>query len=167
LTPPTRFTKSLGQNLLPSPLRDLPIGEPVSTDPYWKSLRGWKNHETVEAFITFVATIVQDLKDQIDYWITFAEPVTSIMGSGYIAGLWPPGFLLDGKRAKKVLHDLIEAHVLGVYENGIYIWSIRKLSQRTLQRVSFVFRVHPPISLPCMPIFAMRNTDEIIFIGIR
>ena len=66
LTPPTRFTKSLGHNLLASPLRDLPIGKPLSTDPYWNSLRGWENHETVEAFITFVATIVQDLKDQIE-----------------------------------------------------------------------------------------------------
>jgi beta-glucosidase len=112
LTPPTHFTKRLGQNLLPSPFKDLPMGEPVPTDPYWKSLRGWENHETVEAFVTYVATVVQELKDQTDYWITFAEPVTSIMGLGYIAGLWPPGFFLDGKRAKKVLHNLIEAHVL-------------------------------------------------------
>jgi len=112
LTPPTRFTSRLGQSLLPSPLRDVPIGEPVSTDAYWKSLRGWENPETVNEFIAFVANVVQELKSQIDYWITFAEPVASIIGSGYIAGLWPPGFLLDGKRAKKVSHNLIEAHVL-------------------------------------------------------
>src|SRR5215469_3324760 len=112
LTPPTRFTRRLGQNLLPSPLRDVPIGESVSTDAYWKSLRGWENPETVNEFIAFVANVVQELKSQIDYWITFAEPVASIIGSGYIAGLWPPGFLLDGIRAKKVLHNLIEAHVL-------------------------------------------------------
>jgi beta-glucosidase/6-phospho-beta-glucosidase/beta-galactosidase len=37
-----------------------------------------------------------------------------ILGSiieGYIVGLWPPGFILDGDRAKMVLHNLIEAHV--------------------------------------------------------
>jgi beta-glucosidase len=101
LTPPTRFTKRLGQNLLPSPLRDLPIGEPVSTGLYWKSLRGWENHETVEAFITFVATVVQDLKDQIDYWITFAEPVTSIMGSGVYLWIMAPRFSARWKKGKK------------------------------------------------------------------
>ncbi|MGA8081551.1 MAG: family 1 glycosylhydrolase [Candidatus Nitrosopolaris sp.] len=95
MTPPARFTRRLGQSLLPSPLREVPIREPVSTEQYWKSLRGWENRETVNEFISFVVTVVQELKDQIDYWITFAEPVTSIMGSGYIAGLWPPGFLLD------------------------------------------------------------------------
>jgi hypothetical protein len=32
---------------------------------------------------------------------------------GYISTeIWLPGFLLYGKRAKKVLHNLIEAHVL-------------------------------------------------------
>src|SRR5262249_16763560 len=77
--------------------RDVPIGEPVSTDPYWKSLRGWENPETVNEFLSFVANVVQGLKSQVDYWITFAEPIASIIiGSGYIAGLWPPGMYLCG-----------------------------------------------------------------------
>ena len=75
------------------------------------SLRGWENYKTVEEFVTFVERIVQELKDQVDYWITLNEPVASVVGVGYIAGLWPPGFFLDGKRAKVVLHNLIEAHV--------------------------------------------------------
>ena len=112
LTPPTQFSKKLGQSLLPSPLRDVPIAEPVASDAYWKSLRGWENHETVNEFIALVTNAVQELKNHVDYWITVAEPVGAIIGSGYIAGIWPPGFLLDGKRAKKVLHNLIEAHIL-------------------------------------------------------
>jgi len=28
-----------------------------------------------------------------------------------LAGIWSPGFVLDGERAKKVLHNLIAAHV--------------------------------------------------------
>ena len=95
LTPPSRFTKKIGQRLLPSPLRDLPLADPPASDPYWKSLRGWENYETVKEFIKFVTRVVQELKELV----------------GYIAGLWPPGFLLDGNRAKKVLHNLIEAHV--------------------------------------------------------
>jgi beta-glucosidase len=112
LTPPSRFAKKLGQGLLPSPLRDIPLADPISTDPYWKSLRGWENYETVKEFICFVDNIVQELKNQVDFWVTIGEPVASIIGLGYIAGLWPPGFLLDGNRAKKALHNLIEAHIL-------------------------------------------------------
>jgi beta-glucosidase len=112
LTPPSIFAKKLGQGLLPSPLRDVPLADPISTDPYWKSLRGWENYETVKEFICFVDNIVQELKNQVDFWVTIGEPVASIIGLGYIAGLWPPGFLLDGNRAKKALHNLIEAHTL-------------------------------------------------------
>jgi beta-glucosidase len=112
LTPPSRFAKKIGQSLLPSPLRDIPLADPVSTDPYWKSLRGWENYETVKEFTRFVGNIVQELKNQVDFWITIGEPVASTIGLGYIAGLYPPGFLLDGNRAKKALHNLIEAHIL-------------------------------------------------------
>jgi beta-glucosidase/6-phospho-beta-glucosidase/beta-galactosidase len=111
LTPPSRFKKIIGQHLLPSPLRDAPVGEPPSIDPYWNSLRGWENYQTVEEFIKFVTRVVQELKDQVDFWITLNEPVASNIGVGYIAGLSPPGFFLDGHRAKLVLHNLIEAHV--------------------------------------------------------
>jgi beta-glucosidase len=112
LTPPSRFAKKLGQDLLPSPLRDIPLADPISTDPFWKSLRGWENYETVKEFICFVGNIVQELKNQVDFWVTIGEPVASIIGLGYVAGVWPPGFLLDGNRAKKALHNLIEAHIL-------------------------------------------------------
>ena len=111
LTPPNKFTKRMGQNLLPPPLKAIPLADPPSSDPYWKSLRGWENNETVEEFIKYVERIVLELKDQVDYWITIGEPVASIIGGGYVAGLWPPGFFLDGDRAKKVLHNLIEAHI--------------------------------------------------------
>jgi beta-glucosidase len=111
LTPPSRFKKIICQHLLPSPLRDAALGDPPSTDPYWNSLRGWENYRTVEEFVKFVARVVSELKDQVDYWITINEPVASVVGVGYIAGLSPPGFFLDGKRAKIVLHNLIEAHV--------------------------------------------------------
>jgi beta-glucosidase len=111
LTPPVNITKNIVQQILPSPLRDAPIGEPQSADPYWNSLRGWENHRTVEEFIKFTERVVAELKDLVDYWITINEPVASIIGVGYIAGLSPPGFFLDGKRAKVALHNLIEAHV--------------------------------------------------------
>jgi beta-glucosidase len=111
LTPPANFRKILGQSLLISPLKDIPFLDPLSEDLYWRSLRGWENHQTVREFVKFVSKVVMELRDLVDYWITICEPVASIIGLGYMAGLWPPGFFLDGNRAKKVLHNLIEAHV--------------------------------------------------------
>jgi len=80
-------------------------------DPYWKSLRGWENEQTIAEFVKFTEKVVYELKDLVDYWITISEPVASIIGGGYLAGISPPGFLLDGKRTKSVIHNLIEAHV--------------------------------------------------------
>jgi beta-glucosidase len=111
LTPPLQFKRKFYQYFLPHPLRDLPIRDPPLSDPYWKSLRGWENEETVREFIHFAGKVVSEFKDLVDYWITISEPVASIIGGGYLAGISPPGFLLDGRRTKTVLHNLIEAHV--------------------------------------------------------
>src|SRR4029079_9136954 len=78
---------------------------------YWTSLRGWENPTTIQEFDEFVKKIVPEFKAQVDYWITLNEPVGSYIGLGYLAGLWSPGFFLDGQRAEKVLHNLIQAHV--------------------------------------------------------
>ena len=100
LTPPIQFKKKFYQHFLPHPLRDLPIKNPPLSDPYWKSLRGWENEETVREFIHFVGKVVSEFKDMVDYWITISEPVASVIGGGYLAGISPPGFFLDGKRTR-------------------------------------------------------------------
>ena len=110
-TPPSRFSKKVWQKLLPSPLRDLPLSDPVLSDSYWNSLRGWENEKTVEQFVQYVSKVVSELKHEVDYWITLGEPVASVAAGGYLSGLFPPGFFLDGDRTKKVLHNLIEAHI--------------------------------------------------------
>jgi beta-glucosidase/6-phospho-beta-glucosidase/beta-galactosidase len=111
LTPPQQFRRRMGQILLPHPIKDLPLGDPLPSDPYWKSLRGWENAETIERFIRYVERIVLEFRELVDYWITIGEPVATIIGGGYISGLWPPGFFLKGKKARIVLHNLIVAHV--------------------------------------------------------
>ena len=110
-TPPSRFKKKLWQKILPSPLKYLPLAEPVPSDPYWNSLRGWENEATVRHFIQYISKVVSELKHEVDYWITLGEPVASVVGGGYLSGVFPPGFFLDGNRTKKALHNLIEAHV--------------------------------------------------------
>ena len=110
-TPPTHFKGKKFQKLAPHPIRDLPLGDPEQSDPYWKAMGGWENTETVSMFAKFVERIVTELKDKVDYWVTINEPVATVIGGGYFAGIFPPGFFLDGKRASKVMHNLIEAHV--------------------------------------------------------
>jgi beta-glucosidase len=161
LTPPSRFTKKVGQNLLPSPLRNIPLSDPPPEDPYWKSLRGWENEETIKEFIKFVAKIVQELKDQVDYWITITEPVASIIGVGYIAGLWPPGFLLDGNRAKKVLHNLIEAHVQA-YDKITFLDDVDSDRDGIPKKVGFshlMMSVGPAITTKLLGITMKKNIE--------
>jgi beta-glucosidase len=111
LTPPVQFKKKIYQYLLPNPIRQLPLDDPPSSDPFWKSLRGWENEETIREFVKFVQKVVSEFKDLVDYWITISEPIASVIGGGYLAGISPPGFFLDGRRTRAVLHNLIEAHV--------------------------------------------------------
>ncbi|HZD34618.1 MAG TPA: family 1 glycosylhydrolase [Nitrososphaeraceae archaeon] len=111
LTPPQQFLRRKIQNFMPRPIKDFPLADPLPSDPYWKSLRGWENEETIERFVRYVERIVLEFRELVDYWITIGEPVATIIGGGYISGLWPPGFFLEGKKARIVLHNLIEAHI--------------------------------------------------------
>ncbi len=98
----------------------LPTAVPDAT--FDDSLRGWENQATVEVFGRFVAHIVPKYKDLVDWWVTLNEPVGSMIGIGYIAGIWPPGFSLGGNfpaqlpltrtRAEQAYFNLLRAHVL-------------------------------------------------------
>jgi len=115
LTPPAHFAKKIDVclgNLIPRELEDVPLSDPIPDDPFWNSLQGWENNRTVPEFVRFVGFVVQELKDLVDYWVTVSEPVGAVIYMGYIAGLWPPGFVFDALRAKKALHNLILAHTL-------------------------------------------------------
>ena len=109
LTPPTEFKKNISILFAITLFRYSFIRTSFS-DRYWKSFRGWENDKTIEEFAKYVSRIVQEFKNLVDYWITLSEPI-SLIGGGYISGIWSPGFFLDGNRSKKVLHNLIEAHV--------------------------------------------------------
>jgi beta-glucosidase/6-phospho-beta-glucosidase/beta-galactosidase len=65
---------------------------------------------TLDQYLEFVRRVVFKFRDKVDYWLTINEPVGTI-NLGYVAGIWSPGFLLDGRKAKEVMHNLILAHV--------------------------------------------------------
>ena len=101
LTPPVRSHK----------LGPLPISS--GSDPgFRRSLRGWESEATVEAFARFVTRVVPALRDAgVHYWLTLNEPAGSVVGLGYVAGIWPPGFVLAGRRARAAHLNLLRAHV--------------------------------------------------------
>jgi beta-glucosidase/6-phospho-beta-glucosidase/beta-galactosidase len=89
-------------------LPGLPFAAP--DDRFNASLRGWESIETVGAYEEFVAAVVSHYADDVKTWLTVNEPVGSIVGLGYIGGVWPPGFN-DAARAKAALMGTIRGHV--------------------------------------------------------
>ena len=76
------------------------------------SLRGWESAATVDRFIAYVRFVVSRLRHEgVKFWLTLNEPVGSLVGLGYLGGVWPAGFSLDGKRAYRAYLHLLKAHV--------------------------------------------------------
>jgi beta-glucosidase len=79
---------------------------------YQASLRGWENGTTVDRWLAFVRLVVRRLGSAgARTWITLNEPIGSAVGVGYIAGVWPPGFSLEGAKAQSAYKNLLRAHV--------------------------------------------------------
>ncbi len=87
------------------------LGRAVEDDPFKDSLKGWESDLTLVAFENFVEKVVTRYRDQVDTWMTMNEPAGSMIGIGYLGGLWSPGFTLEGKKAKKAYFNLLRAHV--------------------------------------------------------
>lgn len=102
-----------------TPPVDLKRAQPTTMledGPFLASLRGWESQATVDAFVSFVSRVVSYLttrmgSDAPTWWITMNEPIGSIGGSGYAAGIWPPGFTAAGPKLKVVYENLVRAHV--------------------------------------------------------
>ena len=79
-------------------------------DPgYLASLKGWETTATVDAYLAYVEYVVTNLHN-VTWWITFNEPLGTTVPVGYLASIFPPGFLGDGRRGMTAIHNIIEAH---------------------------------------------------------
>lgn len=59
--------------------------------PAWSAAEGgWKNEDTKVHFLDFATNVAMELKDVVDYWVTFNEPHVFVLLST-CAGIWPPG----------------------------------------------------------------------------
>jgi beta-glucosidase len=79
------------------------------TSPLWFAKKGgWENRNALRDFLRFVEYILRYLGQEIDYWITFNEPVGYAV-TGYLRGEYPPG-IKSPLRFLKVLNILACAH---------------------------------------------------------
>ena len=79
-------------------------------DPDYKSsLRRWATTDTVDAYVRYVEFAVAALIG-VRMWITFNEPLATTVPTGYLASVFPPGFLGDGNKAKTAIHNIVTAH---------------------------------------------------------
>lgn len=79
------------------------------TNPIWlKEIGGWENEKSIELFNRYVKFIVNELKDDVDFWVTFNEPLVYAFKS-YDSGEWPPK-KTDRRAALEVIKHLIVAH---------------------------------------------------------
>ncbi|MDD3296410.1 MAG: family 1 glycosylhydrolase [Candidatus Omnitrophica bacterium] len=90
------------------------------TNPLWFArMQSFSRVKNIDHFLFYLRKTVQALKDKVNIWLIFNEPLVYIYNS-YIEGIWPPGSksLLS---AKKVLDNVITAYCLGYEEiNNIY-----------------------------------------------
>jgi hypothetical protein len=65
--------------------------------------------DTITAYLNYVRFVVTSLPS-VRYWITFNEPMSTSILTGYLASVFPPGFLGDGTRALNAIKNIVAAH---------------------------------------------------------
>lgn len=79
------------------------------TNPVWLTLEGgWSKKKVVRYYARFVAKVVKELGDLVDYWVTLNEPMVHVF-NGYLVGKFPP-HKRNPFLARTVFNNLIQAH---------------------------------------------------------
>lgn len=85
------------------------------TNPVWfLNKGGWLVNRNIDYFLKYVSRISYSLKDSVNYWIIFNEPLVYVY-NGFIRGIWPPGYK-SFTQARKVLNNILKAYVLAYQE---------------------------------------------------
>ena len=60
------------------------------TNPLWlEDSGGWENPRVVEHFDAYAKTVIENLGDLCQHWLTINEPLV-YLGQGWLRGAWPP-----------------------------------------------------------------------------
>lgn len=87
--------------------------KPYATIYHWdlpyklQLMGGFGNRDFIRWYVDYVRILLDNFGSNIDYWITFNEPIAVYVG--YALGFFAPG-LQDEKYARQCLHHLLVAH---------------------------------------------------------
>ena len=145
-----RFYESLVDGLLERGI------EPWLTLYHWdlpQSLQdrgGWPRRETVDAFVSYAATLADHLGDRVQRWITHNEPwVASYLG--HLFGVHAPG-LRDWEAAVRAGHHILLSH-------GLATEAIRERAEDAQVGIALDCRPAGPISSRPADAAATRHFD--------
>lgn len=124
----------------------------ISDLEFMRSLQGWENTKTLDAYVKFVEFIVTKFKDDVNCWLTLNEPVASMIGLGYLAGIWSPGFIMDSIRARKAYFNLIRAHV-NAYD------VIKRVTNSSMVGIAHAV-AYPKIGVPIIPVYSDNAKNQ-------
>ncbi|MBX9720892.1 MAG: glycoside hydrolase family 1 protein [Candidatus Obscuribacterales bacterium] len=80
--------------------------------PSWLAeIGGWNNELAISEFERFARFVAKELGEDVDFWLTINEPLAYVY-QGYIAGLWPPGYINDYFKGFECVRNLLRGHAL-------------------------------------------------------
>lgn len=104
------------------------------TNPIWfAKLGGFLNQKSSQYFTRYATHVVNNLKKDVNLWITFNEGTTVYSGMAYLKGIWPPQHN-NIFHAFKVRNNIIKSHI-NIYKE------IKKIYQ--LSPAANLFEVEP------------------------
>lgn len=80
-----------------------------SNPPWINAQGGWKNRQTVAAFVDYAGKLVATLRDRVRIWNTFNEPDTYAF-CGFVIGEFPPLQKWRAAAFRRVVRNMAEAH---------------------------------------------------------
>ncbi|MCP4652886.1 MAG: glycoside hydrolase family 1 protein [Candidatus Omnitrophica bacterium] len=111
------------------------------TNPRWFAHSGgWLNSKNIDYFLQYLSVTAQALKEDVDYWLIFNEPLVYLF-NGYIKGIWPPG--------KTSLPIAIRAfkNIISAYKTGY--WEIKNICKHNPSVAQVSLAKHMIAFSPC------------------
>lgn len=116
------------------------------TNPIWFVNRGgWLVSKNIDFFLAYLRKVVNALKEKVEYWLIFNEPLVYIYNS-FIQGIWPPG-IKSIRQARKVLGNILTAYSLGYQEIKRIYKDLPNPAQVSLAKHLRIFSPCPEFSL--------------------
>ncbi len=110
------------------------------TNPDWLTRRGgWLRRDSITRFERYVTHVIQQLGDEVTYWLTINEPTVYVM-QGYVNGEWPPFVRGAWGKAIRVCYHMARAHVAAY-----------RIIHRHHASAQVGFAHSAPLVMPCRP----------------